>query len=303
MKLSAEQKRLVAEYNAAVDRGQAVPRDWPCLCGSTDAAPVCTYDRHGLWGPVGVCRRCGLVYATPRLEEGVYESFYGSDAYRLIYEPEADVLAAAENKFRRGVNRHIFEALEPLLRKAQGRTVLEFGCGGGWNLAHFQQAGYQVKGYDYSPELTAFGRGKGLDLETGSFGDISGKYDAIILCHVMEHFYDLYTQLPILLSHLKDDGCMYIEVPNIDNYNSSQPQNVHMYYFSPRTFVHYLGKCNLITDHVNTKSSMHMHSVFTRTGDPKVIGDLSDEHALITKRIAWGKFRSFVGDVLRRIIP
>ena len=164
MKLSAEQKRLVAEYNAAVGSGLAVPQDWPCLCGSTDAAPVYTHDRHGLWGPVGVCRKCGLVYATPRLEERVYEGFYGSDAYRLVYEPEADVLAAAENKFRQGVNRHIFEALEPHLRKAQGRTVLEFGCGGGVEPRPFPAGrGYQVKGYDYSPELTAFGREKGLD--------------------------------------------------------------------------------------------------------------------------------------------
>ena len=48
-------------------------------------------------------------------------------------------------------------------------------------------------------------------------------------------------QLPILLDHLKGNGCIYIEVPNIDNYNSSQPQNVHLLYFSPRTFTHYMG--------------------------------------------------------------
>ncbi|MBN4079730.1 methyltransferase domain-containing protein [bacterium AH-315-C08] len=51
------------------------------------------------------------------------------------------------------------------------------GCGGGWNLIHFSKAGYNVVGYDYSPNLTQVGRTYGLDLREGTIQDIEGEYD------------------------------------------------------------------------------------------------------------------------------
>jgi len=83
--------------------------------------------------------------------------------------------------------------LELLLTQgaAEGRTVLDYGCGRGESLQIYSEAGFQVTGADLDPECvrlaSRFGSSVLLDVEdpVGQFGEKS--FDVVTCFHVLEH--------------------------------------------------------------------------------------------------------------------
>ncbi|WP_153115853.1 class I SAM-dependent methyltransferase [Rhodocyclus tenuis] len=122
-----------------------------------------------------------------------------------------------------------------------GMRVLEIGCGGGWNLLPFADAGCAVRGYDYDEEYLHEGSKRGLDLRMGGLSAAlaaNEKADLILLSHVLEHFLDPQETLHQIRSLLTDKGVLFVEVPNLfairDRLMRSL-QGVHTYTFVPRT--------------------------------------------------------------------
>jgi 2-polyprenyl-3-methyl-5-hydroxy-6-metoxy-1,4-benzoquinol methylase len=220
----------VRSFNEKIRTSLVQIEEVACLCGSANYLPVSRWDRHGLWSPVVICKRCGLIYANPRLTEESYKVFYSSDLYRLIYEGRKNFVEHSENRYENDYGGHIFREVFPIMGERGLSTVLEFGCGGGWHLIPFVQRGFSVTGYDYSTSLIKLGRSKGLNLMEGSFDDVSGQYDLIILNHVAEHFTDFYGSMKNLCGHLNPGGILYVSVPNMDHFYRDQFQNAHTYY-------------------------------------------------------------------------
>lgn len=294
-----EQRRAVELFNDKIKKGKYPIEEVPCLCGSDRYLKIAKYDRYGLWSPVVICKRCGLIYARPRLTKEAYQTFYSSDEYRRIYEGNNDYLEKANHRFDNGFGRDIFEAVFPIMDERKLSTVLEFGCGGGWNLIHFMKAGYEVKGYDYSPSLIELGKNKGLNLNVGSFEELSGHFDLIILNHVIEHFTDLSVSIKILCEHLNPNGIFYIAVPNVDDFYMGQLQNSHTCYFSPRTFTYYMASHGLRMIQFGSADKIHMYGIFERseeTVDCEI--SLAKEFSLMRRRIQRARLKSKIGFIL-----
>jgi 2-polyprenyl-3-methyl-5-hydroxy-6-metoxy-1,4-benzoquinol methylase len=103
-----------------------------------------------------------------------------------------------------------------------GDTLLEIGCGEGWFLEAADQAGYAVRGLDYSRDgLSRFHPGY---LDRATFGDALENLDHLIaageavdVCvmeHVLEHVLDPEALLARLPRLLKPGGVAAITVPN-----------------------------------------------------------------------------------------
>lgn len=98
-----------------------------------------------------------------------------------------------------------------------GRTVLDFGCGGG---------GFLVKIKDFVKKCAGFEKDKRLKrLIEGRFGiniysdirDVDFKFDIITLFHTLEHFKDPRDMLSKLSRLLNKGGKIIIEVPNAND--------------------------------------------------------------------------------------
>ncbi len=220
--------------------------------------------------------------------------------YRILYEYE-DYLEAADHKLNSDYGKFIFEDLSPMLKERGNLNILEFGCGGGWNLIHFSKAGYNVVGCDYSPNLTRSGRTYGLDLREGTIQDIEGEYDIIMINHVIEHFTDLLGSMKSIIKHLKPDGFLYIGVPNIDNYGLGQLQNAHIYYFSPRTFEYYMNRCGLRIIQYGVAQNFHMYGIFEVGTPSSDITILENEPKIIIKMIRKAQLKQAIGRVLDKM--
>lgn len=295
------QKQSINKFNKMVSSGDLSFEEKDCLCGNSGFVEISKFDRFGFPQRVVVCQKCGLVMSNPSLTDKSYRLFYSSDIYRMIYE-NLDYLESAEERLNNDYSKYLFDDLSPNLEKGKESSILEFGCGGGWNLIHFFKAGYKGGvGYDYSPNLTQLGRKYGLDLRKGSIQDIEGEYDVIIVNHVMEHFTDLLGSMKSIIKHLKPGGILYIGVPNIDNYGLGQLQNAHTYYFTPRTFEYYMGHCGLRIIKHGAVHNLHMYGIFESGESDSDISTLEDEPKRIMKTIRKAHLREGIGNALEKM--
>ncbi len=115
---------------------------------------------------------------------------------------------------------YVFYAIE----KCQPKTICDFGCGAGETSTELGAMGYQVTGFDLSPDLIAMatrraeldkvtdrveffiGDAKTLDLKSGSF-------DLVVVLGVLHHLVDVKQGLKTLESLIKPGGYVVIKEP------------------------------------------------------------------------------------------
>lgn len=102
-----------------------------------------------------------------------------------------------------------------LLTRKSGK-LLDAGCGRGISSEFFAKIGFQVEGFDISPEVVEIAKKRGInaylfDMETD---DLKDKYDVIICLEVLQFLVDPLKALRNLKSALKPDGEMVISLPN-----------------------------------------------------------------------------------------
>ena len=222
-------------------------------CGTDRGELLFNRDRYGIPWETVVCEECGMLYSNPQMTQDSTRQFYSSDDYRRIYGG-GDLLRDSADMFDfQSVNRsqayHQLTYYDFIKRsEMQIESVAEIGAGGGWNLIPFTNEGIVCQGYDFSPQLINAGRQQGLDMRDLSSTKLSGRYDLIMLRHVLEHVDEPILQLQQLSSHLSENGRLFIEVPGIVRTIPSL-QNAHYHYFSETTLVSVLGQAGFeVTD-------------------------------------------------------
>ena len=259
-----------------------------CPCSSTSFLKLFNYDRHLIWQPVVICKKCGLIQSNPQMSDLEYSKFYTSDLYREIYDG-VNFLENLEKKYTN--TNQIYEYIESIIIENNFNTIIEFGCAGGWNLLPFKNNNFRVTGYDYNRTLTNYGKDKfNLDLRQGSFDDVINqgeKYDVVILNHVIEHFTDLISDLQKIKKIIKPNGIIYVGIPNIELFGRGQFQNAHTYYFTPKTFSYYMHIAGFKTIKFGHDESIHMHGVFKISKNKKNIPNfnLEGEYKKMIKKI------------------
>ena len=210
------------------------------LCGGKRAENVSTRDRRRRPLTSVLCMECGLVYHSPIPTDAELEAFY-RDAYRLEYK-------GAAVPSRRQIVRNFtyvqafFERNAALF--ANARTCLDVGAGSGEFLFFAQSLGMEAKGIEPNKGYAAYARESlGLDVATAFIQEADypqGGADLIRLNHVLEHLNRPVDSLRALGRWLADDGVIYIEVPNIENYADTKSRgNIfhfgHVFNFNPWT--------------------------------------------------------------------
>ncbi len=188
------------------------------LCGADDAAPLETRARWGERMHNVVCRRCGLVYASPRLDRDDLDEFYRRRVYPQFLGPDGrftERLTNASAKEAAVTFRYFAERGGLQLRDQQ---VLEIGCGLGHFLALCRDAGAHVQGVELDGLYADYAeREHGLPIVRNHIErvDFERLFDVIALFHVVEHLEDPIELLLSLHRLLGPDGRLLIEVPNL----------------------------------------------------------------------------------------
>lgn len=197
----------------------------------------------------GICRCvCGLDFVNPRPSTELLNRFYGSriyDCHKMNQSSEADRHAQA-----------LLNSIAGQGPYSSDKRLLDFGCGGGYFLAHAAKAGWTATGFDIGEAAIETCHRNQL-VATSQFTDLaSSSFDVVVLNHVFEHIEEPVELLRSLRTLLNQQGKLFIEVPNVHSARArlSYPLlsrkcrfderyrafPIHLWYFSPPTITRLL---------------------------------------------------------------
>lgn len=215
-----------------------------CPCGSNISLPIRPRERFDIPIKLGICLRCGHLYAKSVLNEVALDEFYSSLLYRNLYgnlsvQDHIDKLHVAER-----TETQLYKIAKPYLPN-NGGSVLEWGSSGGWNLLPFRDFGHSVLGLDVNAEYLDAGRHTyNLDLKLINEKTITEietrHFDIVILNHVLEHLVDPQHLLKNLVQISSANTVFLIGLPTIEvvkEYGFRRYFTVaHIHYFSKFSF-------------------------------------------------------------------
>lgn len=199
-----------------------------------------------------ICKRCGLVYVTPRLTKKELDRFYAED-YRKIYNGGHGFEAEkrhAENAFQ------VLQGIRPFsrLRYLPEGKLLDVGCSTGKLL---ERIGWEINVglYGIEPnleycEIAKASKVANLNVENCTIEDYNPdfRFDTITMLNALEHVFSPTAVLTKIHGLLNEDGHVLISVPNLLSTHINIPvdaflSNVHLYNFTPATLGIMAQKC------------------------------------------------------------
>lgn len=163
------------------------------------------------------CANCGFAFADTAVPQSAYDEFY---ARFSKYDDASISTGGGGNPSDVARLRDTAQTLAAMLpREAR---VLDIGCAGGGLLDALRQLGFtHLTGLDPSSTCVDYGRREfGLEMHQGTLDNMPqmGRFDAVVLSHVMEHVQDVRAALHAVHGLLAENGALYIEVPDAMRY-------------------------------------------------------------------------------------
>lgn len=223
------------ETMTAIVQEQTIDVETCDSCGSRDFATTLNADP---WTLVR-CRRCDLVFTTPRFTEDALNQLYADEYYEAaedyssqqVLPPSRDHISLSRYARR-------------LLRDCSKPKSVDVGCGGGRLVEAFQQSGFESLGIEPSEATVANAIAAGRNLEVASLSDLpDNTFDCATAIHVLEHVPSPTELLYDMFRIVNPGGICIIEVPNFGSKASvKQGQNwyalhpsTHLFHFTPDT--------------------------------------------------------------------
>ena len=207
-----------------------------------EKCPVCTETRFKQYRQyfdsyLVKCENCQLVFMNPRPPKDWIDAYYRNSSIhdqtvadnKWFGSPQERLL---EFKYPKSFKRYNSAIIDDIQTYVKPGNILDIGCSMGTLLRLARDRGWMVSGLEPAEEVAAY-TSKAYDLVVYT-SDLcrlhleSDSYDCITMIHVLEHLTDLKLYLTEAYRLLKQDGILYIRVPNL---NSFKYKLVGQYYF------------------------------------------------------------------------
>ncbi len=258
------------------------------ICSSDIAELLSEKDRYGLEYKVVCCKKCGLIYTNPRMNQESYNKFYDTEYRKLYVGDNVPSQRFFDNQYSKGqrIYKYIKDSCPD--KNFDNLHVLEVGCGAGGILYYFKQQGFEVKGIDLGKEYLDFGKSKyNLDLEQGALNkNLNFKPDIIIYSHVLEHVLDLQSEIQTLKEMCSDTTILYIEVPGVKYIHKSYDMDSLLYFQNAHVFHFTLSSLKQLFENTGFKfirGNEYVQSIFVPNKVGVNINTLFNEYTEIVK--------------------
>ena len=202
------------------------------------------------------CRRCGLVYVNPRLNDSAIGNLYDEAYYqgrgfdRTVDYTMDDSRSLGEIRL---LNSRFVETVRDALGGLTGRAILDVGCGMGGFVRALCAEGAAAVGTDDSAIALEGCRANGTPLANGNIDALARHgmtFDAVTAIEVIEHTLSPRAFLESVLRLVRPGGILYLSTGNwnIVKHVRGRPYIMpegHLYYFTPVTLRRYFDALGL----------------------------------------------------------
>lgn len=188
------------------------------------------------------CASCSIVITNPRPDDDKLASYYKSEEYISHSGTKKGLV----NKIYHFVRNYTISKKFKLIKKySEGKNIIDYGSATGLLLSYFNSKGYNTTGYEIDDEARTYSI-KENKIEARHPDEIynhnTASADAIMMWHVLEHISDPNVLLQTFHKILKDNGSLFIAVPNIDSFDANYYKEFWAALDVPRHLFHYNHK-------------------------------------------------------------
>jgi 2-polyprenyl-3-methyl-5-hydroxy-6-metoxy-1,4-benzoquinol methylase len=238
-------------YDYAAQPKRAIDR---CnLCGASTFVVIAHRDRYGYPAEAHACASCGLVFINPvmtaeaygRFYQGIYRPLVSAFHGRLI---DAKTIQAEQRTY--AAERSAL--LEPYLRKASLKTLLDIGGSTGIVAHHLTKAfGLQAAVLDPAPMEVEEARALGLETITALVEEYDPKgrrFDMVAMFQTVDHLLDVGGTLRSIRSLINDHGILFVDIVDfraayLRNWSVEDAIKIdHPYYLTQETMTAFLAQ-------------------------------------------------------------
>ena len=190
------------------------------------------------------CDQCGFVFTNPIPALHELEKYYDSPDYLSHTANKPSFTGTVYKLFR---NANIKKKFKLVDHYANGKNLLDIGCGTGELLSHFKNKGWNVKGVEPNQSARKFAS---QNYNIAVFDEIeldnfkAESFDVISMWHVLEHVPDLNKRMVQLRRLVKKEGLIVIALPNLASPDAQKYRSHwagldvprHLYHFTKTTF-------------------------------------------------------------------
>lgn len=200
------------------------------------------------------CTGCGFVITNPRPDEKDLSRYYLSDNYISHSNQSKNLIDQIYKVSRIFTLKWKYNLVRKFSVSPEANpAILDFGCGTGAFLQACEKHKMKTTGVEPSPVARTTAMKTTQAHIVPDLQDVSGQFDTITLWHVLEHIADLNETLLNLKNHLKENGTMFIAVPNLQSQDARKYQAYwagydvprHLWHFSPEPMKRLLEKHEL----------------------------------------------------------
>jgi len=246
------------------------------------------------------CVECDSVFVNPVFNEDHYKKTYQSDEYQNIVKD----LGEESHIYR--VNRFGKERINIMssyVLKDEKIKYLDIGCSTGFVVEEAQNRGWDAYGIDLNPSAIEFGKKRGLTLNNISLKELNQDdvFDVVSLFDVLEHVVNPKEILEQALMHLKEDGIIFIYVPNYDSASrilmGKEAHFIwpthHLTYFNPKTITFLLESLGMKIELLTTEGldivDYIWHQKEIKNEDISALEDIQDKLQFFINAGCYGK--------------
>lgn len=235
---------------------------------------------------ISKCQFCELLITSPRPETESLDKYYNS----AEYISHTNSTKGTFNKLYQAVRKKTLKRKLKLLGEADG-SLLEIGCGTGELLSECQKSGWTASGVEPNTDARTLAiKNHALSIHS-SMNELSiapKSLDRIMLWHVLEHIPNLNETLEKLSAWLKDDGELFIAVPNPNSWDAKYYKENWGAYDVPRHLSHFTRRSMKM---LTSKYGLRIKRIIPMWFDAFYV-------AMLSEKIKSGKVSFFKGAII-----